>query len=451
VLARRPARLWYKGAVQAPSHSSRAELVRAIGRWSMVALAVNSIVGSGIFGLPAPVAGLVGRASPLAVLVAGAGMGVIIACYAEVASQFTETGGTYLYLSRAFGRLVGVQVVWLTLISRLAAVAAGVNLLVTNLAEFWPQATQPTPRLVIITAFIAVLAAVNYRGVGAGTLMSNASVVAKVAALGVVCVAGIAWLTIHPAVATAPLTAGTDSWLKAMLLLLFAYGGYEAALNPMGEARDPRRDVAFALFVALVIVTVLYSVLQWVVVGVLADPAASQRPLADAARVMLGQPGAALITVGALISVYGYVSANMLTTPRGLFAPAQRGDLPALLGAVHPRWRTPYVSIVVFAVLLWGFAQFASFSWNVTLSSVTRVVYYAGICAAVPVLRRKQPGAAAFRVPGGLTLPVLGVAICVLLVTRVDFGKSVILLGTIAVALLNWALVRDRGLRAARA
>jgi basic amino acid/polyamine antiporter, APA family len=437
--------------MQAPPHSPQVELVRAIGRWSMVALAVNSIVGSGIFGLPAPVAGLLGRASPFAVLLAGAGMGVIIACYAEVASQFTETGGTYLYLRRAFGRLVGVQVAWLSLLSRLTAIAAGVNLLVTYLAEFWPPATQSGPRLAIITGFIGVLAAVNCRGVGAGTLMSNAAVVAKLGALAVVCVAGVAWLTFHPAVAAQPLTPGADSWLKAMLLLLFAYGGYEAALNPLGEARDPRRDVAFALFAALVIVTMLYSVLQWVVVGVLAEPAHSQRPLAEAARVMMGRPGAALISVGALISVYGYVSANMLTTPRGIFAPAQAGDFPALLAAVHPRWRTPYVSIVLFAVLLWGFSQFASFSWNVTLSAVTRVVYYAGICAAVPVLRRKQPGAAAFRVPGGLTLPVLGVAICALLVTRVDFGKSVILLATMAVALLNWGLVRDRGLRAARA
>jgi basic amino acid/polyamine antiporter, APA family len=141
----------------------------------------------------------------------------------------------------------------------------------------------------------------------------------------------------------------------------------------------------------------------------------------------------------------------MLTTPRGIFAPAQAGDLPALLGAVHSRWRTPYVSILVFAVLLWAFSQFASFSWNVTLSAVARIVYYAGICAAVPVLRRKQPSAAAFHVPGGLTLPVLGIAICALLLTRVDFGKSLIVLATIAVALLNWALVRGRGLRTARA
>src|SRR6516165_12631027 len=282
--------MWYKVAmVQVPTDSSRAELVRAIGRWSMVALAVNSIVGSGIFGLPAPVAGLLGRASPLAVLLAGAGMGVIIACYAEVASQFTETGGTYLYLRHAFGRLAGIQVVWLMLLSRLTAVAAAVNLLVTYLAEFWPRATQPVPRLAIITGFIGVLAAVNCRGVGAGTLMSNASVVAKLAALGVMCAAGVAWLVVHPAVAAPPpLSPSADSWLKTMLLLLFAYGGYEAALNPMGEARDPRRDVAFSLFAALLIVTALYSMLQWVVVGVLAEPARSQRPLADVMRVIWG-------------------------------------------------------------------------------------------------------------------------------------------------------------------
>src|SRR6516164_1284965 len=276
--------------VQVPTNSSRAELVRAIGRWSMVALVVNSMIGSGIFGLPAPVAAFLGRASPLAALIAAVGMGVIIACYAEVASQFNETGGTYLYLRRAFGRLVGLQVGWLTLLSRLTAVAAAVNLLVTYLAEFWPGATQPVPRLAIITGFIGVLAAVNYRGVGAGTLMSNASVVAKLAALGVICVAGVAWLVVHPAVPAPPLTPSADDWLKAMLLLLFVYAGYEAALNPMGEARDPRGDVAFALFAGLVIVTVLVSLLQWIVVGVLPDHAHSQRPLSDTARIILGRP-----------------------------------------------------------------------------------------------------------------------------------------------------------------
>jgi basic amino acid/polyamine antiporter, APA family len=434
-----------------PTRSSQPELIRAIGRWSMVALAVNCILGSGIFGLPSVIAGLLGRVSPVAVLLAGAGMGVIIACYAEVASQFTESGGTYLYLRHAFGRLIGLQIGWMTLLVRLTAGAASVNLLVSYSGEFFPAATHPVPRLIIITVFVVVLTWVNYRGVGAGALMSNAAVVAKLGALAIVCAAGVAWLTLHPPVAAQPVVATTDSWLKAMLLLLFAYGGYEAALNPMGEARNPRRDVAFALFVALGILTVLYAILQWVVVSVLADPARSQRPLADAARVLMGEPGAALISVGALISVYGYVSANILTAPRGMFALAERGDFPAMFAVVHPRWRTPYVSIIVFALLLWVFSQFASFSWNVTLSAVARIFYYGGTCIAVPVLRRRQPDADAFRLPWGLTLPVLGVAICAVLLTRVDFGKSLILLATIVVALINWVLVRDRGLRAARA
>jgi basic amino acid/polyamine antiporter, APA family len=417
------------------------QLLRAIGRWSMVALAVNSILGSGIFGLPSTVAALVGERSPWAVLIAGAGMGVIIACYAEVASQFSETGGTYLYLRYTFGRFVGLQVGWLTLLSRLTACGAAVNLLVIYLAEFWPAATEPVPRLAVITVFLGTLAAVNYRGVGAGARVSNVTVVAKLVALAVVCVAGTIYLAGHPLVAASPVEAGLDGWLKAMLLLLFAYGGYEAALNPMGEARNPRRDVAFALFVALLILTALYVLLQLIVVGLVPDAAHSVRPLADAARVAMGPAGAALISAGALLSVYGYISANMLTVPRSTFALAERGDFPGWFAAVHPRFRTPHCSILAFALLLWGFSQFASFSWNVTLSAVARLLFYGAICSAVPVLRRRQPGAAAYRLPGGLLLPLVGLGVCALLLTRVDFSKSLILLATVAAAAVNWLLV----------
>ena len=410
-----------------------------------MALAVNSILGSGIFGLPSTVAGLLGAASPAAVLVAGCGMAVIIACYAELASQFSETGGTYLYLQHAFGRLVGVQVGWLTLLGRLTACAASVNLLVVYVGEFWAGATQPLARLAIISLFIAMLAAINYRGVADGTRVSNVSVLAKLAALGTVCAAAVIYLATHAHAVPGPVRADGGDWLSAMLLLLFAYGGYEAALNPMAEARNPRTDAAFALFVALVIITALYSLVQFIVVTVLPDPAHSVRPLSDVARTVMGPSGGLLVAIGALVSIYGYLSANLLTGPRGMFALAERGDLPAVFAAVHPRYHTPYLSILVFALLLWGFSQFASFSWNVTLSAVARLFYYGGVCAAVPVLRRRQPGAARFRVPGGALLPGLGVLICAVLMTRVDFSKSVVLLATIALALLNWAVVRSRG------
>src|SRR2546430_14183360 len=143
------------------------------------------------------------------------------------------------------------------------------------------------------------------------------------------------------------------------------------------------------------------------------------------------------------ISVYGYISANMLTAPRGPFAGAERGDFRAWFARVHPRFRTPYCSILLFALLLWGFSQFASFSWNVTLSAVARLFFYAAVCVAVPVLRRRQAAAALWRLPGGLILPFLGAIICAVLLTRVDFSKSLILLATIGAACANWFVVRD--------
>jgi amino acid transporter len=320
-----------------------------------------------------------------------------------------------------------------------------VNLLVMSLGEFSAHASEPLPRFAVVSLFVGTLGVANYRGVAAGTLVSNVSVVAKLVPLALVGAVGIAWLATHPVLAPVTASGGIDAWLKAVLLLIFAYGGYEAALFPMGEAKDPRHDAGFALFTGLLIVAVLYTVLQLVVVGVLPDAGHSERPLADVARVMLGQGGAALISAGALIAVYGYLSANLLGGPRGTFALAERGDFPAPFAAIHPHFRTPYVSIAVYALLVWAFALFGSFTWNLTLSAVARLFYYGAVCAAVPVLRVKQPGAAAFRLRGGPAVPLLGVLVCLVLLTRVDFSKSLILFAVILTATVNWLLVRERG------
>ncbi|HLY53184.1 MAG TPA: APC family permease, partial [Steroidobacteraceae bacterium] len=269
---------------QGPSHRTPPQLVRVIGRWSMVALAINCMIGSGAFGLPSVVAGLVANLSPLAVLLAALAVAVVIGCYAEVASQFTETGGHYIYVRRAFGRFAGLQVGWLNLLGRLTACAAAANFLVISLGEFWPQADVPASRFAIVTLLIGTLAAANYRGVAAGTLVSNVSTVAKLVPLAVISVVGLGYLATHAAAAPpVPAAGGLDGWLKAMVLLFFLYGGFETALNPTGEARDPRRDAGFALFVALIVITFLYTALQLIVIRVLPDAADSARPLVDVA------------------------------------------------------------------------------------------------------------------------------------------------------------------------
>src|SRR6204780_5217786 len=174
-------------------------LVRAIGRWSLAALAVNSIIGSGIFGLPATVAGLLGRRRVRAVLIAGAAMGVIMACFAEVASQFSDAGGPYLYARTAFGRLAGILVGWMLYLAQTAAPAANANLFVIYLAEFWPAVKEPWPRFAILTLLVGLLAVINLRGARQGTTVSNVFTVAKLLPLLMVVLAGAAVTIVHPA------------------------------------------------------------------------------------------------------------------------------------------------------------------------------------------------------------------------------------------------------------
>ena len=142
----------------------------------------------------------------------------------------------------------------------------------------------------------------NYRGVRAGTQVSNVFVVAKLVPLGLVCVVGAFYLiATHRVVPPPTAAATTGNWLKAMLVLVFAYGGFEGALIPMGEAKDPTQGfVAFALSVGVITVGVIYILIQWVVVGVLPDPAHGDRPLADAMAILIGHDGAVLTRGGSV-------------------------------------------------------------------------------------------------------------------------------------------------------
>ena len=433
--------------------TERSELVRALGRWSLAALAINSVIGSGIFGLPGTVVGYLGERSTVAVLIAGAAMAVIVACFAEVASQFSETGGPYLYARTAFGRLMGILVGWTLYLAQTAAPAASANLFVVYLAEFWPRVKQPWPRFLILTVLVWLLALVNARGARQGAVVSNVFAIAKIVPLVLVIAAGAALTLFHPMPWTGSQSFPAHSWMKAISLLVFAYGGFESALAPMGEAKNPARDTGFALLVTLVSCTAIYALVQWVVVGVLGPGATSDRPLAEVARVTLGNSGAGLVAVGALISVYGYLSSKMLGMPRVTFALAEAGDLPGVFATVSRRFHAPWFSILFFATAVWGLALAGSFAWNVTLSVLARLFYYGVVCAALIALRRKgAPKEAAgsarlrpsgFRLPFGPLWAVVGVIICLALTTQADLSKSIVLAVTVAAALVNWIWARS--------
>jgi APA family basic amino acid/polyamine antiporter len=424
-----------------------AGLVRAMGRWTLTALIINSIVGSGIFGLPSVVAGYVGIWSPLAYLIAAAGAAIIMACFAEVASQFGESGGPYLYAREAFGRFLGIETAWLLWLVRVSAAAAAVNLFTNYLAEFWPIAKGTLPRLAVLTILIGLLVFVNYRGVKSGAMASDVFTIAKLSALILFAIAGVIFLLrMHrpiPAL-TESSTIPARNWFDAMLVIWFAYGGFEAAIIPMAEAKDPLRDAPFSLFTALVTTTILYCLIQYVVIAVLPAAAATDRPLALAARAMWGTAGASLIAAAALISLYGYLSAQMLHSPRLTFALGERGDFPSLFSRIHARYRTPHISILIFAGIVWGMAALGNFKWNVIISSVARLFVCVLVCASLPVLRRTRPNIAAYRLPAGDFIAVLGVIFMLVLVSHMRLAEWIVILVTMAIAFMNWLWARNQ-------
>ena len=425
------------------------ELARRIGRWALTGLVINGIVGSAIFGLPSTVGDRLGQGAPWAWALAALLISVVVACFAEVASRFRSAGGPYLYAHATFGRFIGLQTGWMAYLTRLTASAAVINLFVSYSGVFVAGATTPTGKLAILTVLLGGLAAINCVGVGPGARVSSTFAVLKLLGLGVFIAAGLIWLGGNPAIAPAPAPASFDPWLATVLVLIFAYGGFEAALIPLAEARNPERDAPVALFVAIGTATALYLLAQAVVTYTLPDPGATATPLADSARRFVGTGGARFIAATALVSTFGYMAGAMVNAPRLTFAMAERGELPARFASVHPRFRTPIVSILTYAVLVWALAASGSFLQNVSLSVAARLVTYGLVCAALPLLRKRDGTAraappAAFRLPGGAVLAGIGVLGMLLMASQVSAREVRIMGVLIVVATVHYLVIRKR-------
>lgn len=420
------------------------ELVRTIGRWSLTALMVNSIIGGGIFGLPSVLAARIGGLSPFACLGSGACILIIAACIAEVSSRYEETGGLYLYARDAFGRFTGLLVAWLTWLTRIAAPAAGANLFCDYLALFLPALGTRWGQLLVLAVLIGQLALFNYIGVKTGKNVSNFFTGVKVSFLLFFVIAGLLALFLRPEIRV-PFSVpalSAKNWFESILLFVYAYGGFEGALFVGGETTNPKRDTPIALLIALGIVCLIYTGVQFVTVATLPAAGASTRPLSDAAQRFLGPAGATAIALAALVSAYGYLSANLLHAPRITFALAEHGDFPSVLSAVHPRFRTPHASILLYAVMLFTFSALGNFQWNAMLSAVSRLAIYGAMALALPVLRRRNDGKAQFVLPAPYLFSSLALLFSVVLLTRMGRGEFYVVGGTCAVALLNWIFVR---------
>jgi basic amino acid/polyamine antiporter, APA family len=413
----------------APSTSEG--LVRGIRRWDLVALVLNAIIGAGIFGLPARVYALAGVWSLVAYLVCAAVVVLIILCFAEVSSRYGTTGGPYLYAHEAFGAFAGFEMGWLLWLARLTAFAALCNLWLEYAGLFVPGVATGAGRVATITLIVLVLTVLNVRGVRVSTLFNDTFTLAKLAPLVVFVLVGLFF--IEPANLTYEALPSAGSFSAAVLLLVFAFSGFEMTVIPAGEARDPQRHAPFALFVGIAFIVGLYMMIQFVSMGTLAGLGDSSRPLADAAAGFMGTPGAVLLSAGALISITGTLNVIVLVGPRLPFAMAERGQLPKMFAATHPRYRTPHVAIIASALVMLVLTLQGSFVGALTVSTVIRLVTYAATCAALPVLRRREGvEAPAFRAPGGTLTAVVAIALCGWLISSsswTDIGVTILAAG----------------------
>jgi amino acid transporter len=414
--------------------SQSPHLIRTLGRWDLTAISLNTIIGSGIFLLPATVASLVGVWAPLTFVVSGLLSLVFALSFAEAAGRFTETGGPYTYARAAFGDFVGFEVAWMFWASRLSAAAAAYNVTLTYLGHFVPSLTEGLHRILVLTALVAVVAYVNIRGVKLGSFFTNLFTVAKLLPLLALMVAGLLMLEWSEAIPAQPFSL--DEFLRGVLVVAFAFGGFEVSSVPAGEARDPRKHLPFALLVSVAVSMVLYMLLQFVAFGLHPSLGTSQRPLADAATGLIGASGGTLISLGALISTTGYVLGASLVVPRVTYALAEQGQFPRSFANIHARFQTPWVSILFHALVSWILAAGLSFFSLIIINVLARLVVIGITCAAVLKFRRKAPEGSSFRLPGGSGAPVAGLLLAIALffqssLTELMYGGLAILAGSL--------------------
>jgi basic amino acid/polyamine antiporter, APA family len=417
------------------------ELLRAVSRWQVVALSVNDVIGSGVYLLPAAAAALLGPASLWAILAAGLCVLLIVLCFAEAASHFDEPGGGYVYTREAFGELVGFEVGWMTWVARVtvaASLSAGFAQAMTGV---WAGAVSGWGRALLIAGTHVLLTTINVAGVKYGVRFAVVLVAGKLVPLLLLVAFGLFamdWTRIDVLV-----VPRADGLGQAALLLLFAYAGFENTAAPAGEYLDPQRDVPFALGVMIASVTILYGAVQLVALGLVPDLATAETPLADAAGILAGAAGVWLLTIGAATSILGTNNNTVLAGSRYLYALAERGRMPAFLAGVHPRYRTPWVALLVQAAVSLPLALSGTFVELAALSVIARMATYIGTCAAVPVLRRRLPPTR-FRLPGGPAIPIAACALCVAVLTTAT-ARNLIAGGiALAVGAVIYALGRLR-------
>jgi len=387
------------------------KLVRGIGIPALTANIVSSTIGAGIFVIPATVARGLGSAAPLAFVCCAIAMVLFVTCFAIAGSRVSLTGGLYAYVEVAFGRYVGFLAGILYFLTALGAVAGVVNVLANSIALVIPFLGSPMMRVVVMLVVYGSLVLINIRGVREGAGAVTVITVAKLLPLLLFICVGLFF--IHPPNLTWSGWPGSKSLGDAVVLLMFAFVGIEVALIPSGEVKNPARTVPRSAYLALVVTTIIYVLIQIVAQGTLGADLANHpdAPLAESAAKFLGDIGRTILLAGATISAFGFVTSDILSSPRMIFAFGRDGALPSFFAHVHSRYRSPDVAIVTYAILAFILSVSGTFEKLAVLSNVAVLLMYFLCCAACWFLvsRDVRSDGEPFNFSGMKIIPVLAI------------------------------------------
>ncbi len=413
-------------------------LIRAIGPGGLGINVINMTVGGGIFVLPGVMAAQLGPAAIVAYFICGISVALVFLCYAEIGSRITRSGGSYAYIEDAFGPFAGFIAAIMVWFGWAALADAAITVaMVDTIATVFPVLNEPIPRAVFLITLFALLVVTNIRGVKPGVRLYVFNTMVKLIPLMLLLIVGLFVINYENLIIPAwPPLEGLGA---AAVILFFAFGGAETPLNASGEIKNPPRTVPLGLLLGLTGILALYVGLQTVAQGALGAGLARniEAPLAAAATVVLGDWGAPMLLIGGAFSIYATISGDLLNTPRVIFASACDGNLPRFLAKVHPRYRTPYRSIILYAVLILTFALSGTFKPLAVVASGSILLVYLGVCLAVIRVRNRDglPEAGRFRMPFGVLIPLLSIAFIAWLLSGMTAEETIgvtVLLGVAA-------------------
>lgn len=426
------------------------ELKRVVGVSGLSLNIINITVGAGIFALPAIVGIELGAFSVFAYVFCGIMMASIMLCYAEIGTRVTKTGGSYAYAVAAFGDFAGFIVTWLAVFGwSILGSAALMNIIADSLAVIFPIFSNPWVRGLFFFVLLAFLVVTNIRGAKKGVAFIKWITIIKLLPLLGIVIFGFGLINadnLHwehlPLVST---------FSNTTLVLFFAFAGFETALGASGEIKNPKRTIPLGILLGGGAVIVLYLLLQTVTQGVLGMQmeAFEEAPLAAVAERIIGPIGGTLLLIAAAISCFGAVSTDVLSTPRVLFAGANDGLFPKFLGKIHPKFATPYWSIICFAALIFVFSISGGFKQLAILASAAILLIYLFVILATIKLRLKKQDVAikTFKVPGGYVIPCIGIASIVWLLSSLskwEVLSTVIFITLICVIYLGMKWMKNK-------